>query len=81
LAACIVQPSDACVIAFLQADHARAARRDDPDTFMPGDKWQRRLCRPIALGGMQVGVTDAARNNLDQDLARSRRRYGNLLDG
>src|SRR5947209_6178468 len=27
----IVQPGNACVIAFLQSNHARAARRNDPD--------------------------------------------------
>jgi hypothetical protein len=29
---------------------------------------------------MQIGVADAARNNLDQDLARPRRWNGNFLD-
>ena len=68
------------MIAFLQANYVRAARRDDPDTFMAGDKRQRRLCRPIAVGGMQVGVTDAARNDLDQNLARPRGGNRNFLD-
>ena len=77
---CIVQPGNARVIAFLQADDVRAARRDDPDAFMAGDKRQRRLCRPIAVGGMQVGVTDAARNDLDQNLARPRGGNRNFLD-
>ena len=53
-----MQPGNACVIAFLQANHARAASRDDSGTFMAGDKRQRRLCRPIALGGMQVSGPD-----------------------
>jgi hypothetical protein len=29
---------------------------------------------------MEIGVTDAGRNNLDQNLTRPRRRNGNFLD-
>jgi hypothetical protein len=68
------------MIAFLEANHARAARRDDAHSFMARDEWQRRFYRPIAVSGMQVGVTDAACDNLDQNLARPRARNGNLVD-
>ena len=68
------------MIAFLQANHVRAHGGDDSDAFMTGNKRERRLGRPIAVGGMQVGMADAARNHLDQDLALPRGGNGNFLD-
>jgi hypothetical protein len=51
LPACIVQPGNAGVIAFFQTNHSRSASHNNPGTFMTGDERQRRLYRPIAVGG------------------------------
>ena len=52
--------------------HAGADRDDVADALVAGDERRLRLDRPVALGGVQVGVADAARRDLDQDLARRR---------
>src|SRR5262245_36087165 len=55
--------------------------RHDACAFVTGDERQRRLDRPIAVCGMQVGVAAAARKDLDEDLAGGRCRNRDLLDG
>jgi hypothetical protein len=78
--ACIVQPGDVCVITFFEANYARAARRDDPRPFVPRDKRRRGFHWPIAIGGMEICMTDAARDDLNQNLARPGDWDGNFLN-
>jgi hypothetical protein len=52
-------------IAFLQTDNPRPETRNDPRPFVARHKWRRWFHRPIAGGGVKVGVTDAARDHLD----------------
>src|SRR5260370_40470349 len=47
---------------------------------MAGHKWKRRYGRPITVSGMEVGVTDAGRNHLDQNFAPPGRRNRHFLD-
>jgi hypothetical protein len=60
-----MQPRDADSISFLYVSDTRAQRHHDTSTFMPRDKWRSRFDRPIAIGGVQVGVTYAGRDDLD----------------
>jgi len=60
--------------------HARAERGDLAHALVAGDERRGRLDRPVAVGGVQVGVADAAGVDPGDDLARSRRRDGNLAD-
>ena len=62
----IVQPGDADRIALLEVGHARAERGDHAGDFMPGNERRHGLYRPISIGGMQIGMANAARNHLDQ---------------
>ena len=50
---------------------AGADRLDDADALVAGDERRRRLDRPVAVGGVDVGVAQAARLDADQDLAGS----------
>ncbi len=49
-----------------------AHRHHMADAFVTGDEGRIGLDRPIALGGMQIGVADAAGGDLDQYLAGTR---------
>src|SRR5512132_347059 len=45
-----------------------------------GDEWRRRLDRPVAVGGVDVGVAQPRGLDPDDDLALTGDRLGNLLD-
>ena len=60
----------------LSVGDAGAERGDDAGALMAGNERRRRLDRPVAVGGMQIGVADAAGDDLDQDFARARRGIG-----
>src|SRR5512132_3553346 len=45
-----------------------------------GDEWRRRLDRPVAVGGVDVGVAEPRGLDPDDDLALTGDRLGNLLD-
>jgi len=75
-----VQPRNADTVAFLDAGYAGTELGDIADAFMAGNEGRVRLDRPVAIGGVQVGMADAGRFVLDEDLARSRLRNGHLLD-
>ncbi|MGY4623547.1 hypothetical protein ACVWY3_001303 [Bradyrhizobium sp. USDA 4486] len=76
----IVQPGDTDGIADPQTLHAGPERGDDAGSLMAGNEGRHRLHRPVAVGGVQVGVADAARFDLDQDLARTGLRHRHILD-
>jgi hypothetical protein len=76
----IVQPSDTDRVSLFQSGDPGADRRNDTRTFMTGDKGKRGLDRPIAVGRVEVSVAHAGRDDLDQNLAPSRRRDRHLLD-
>jgi hypothetical protein len=80
LTAGVVQPSNTCTISLLQTNNARSASRNETHPFMAGYKRQRRFHRPIAVGGMKIGVTDPTSGHLDQNLARAWRRNRYFLD-
>ncbi len=42
---------------------------DDADAFVPGDERRSRLDRPVAVGGMDVGVAEPGRLEPDDDLS------------
>ncbi|MCY1293477.1 hypothetical protein D9M70_427380 [compost metagenome] len=63
-----VQPGHADAVAFLHPGHPGAHRGDVADALVPGNERQARLHRPVALGGVQVGVADAGRLDLHQHL-------------
>ena len=70
MAARRVEPGHADPIPFLDERHACAEGDNDPDRLMPRDEGRLRLQRPVAIGGVQIGVADAAGLGLDEDLAR-----------
>ena len=76
--AAVLRHADA--VALFHRCHARAQSNDDADGLVTRDEGQGGLERPIALGGVQVGVTDAAGLGLDQDLARAGGRDIPFLD-
>jgi len=56
--------------AALVAGDAGPGCRHDAHGLVPGHEWQLRFHRPIAVRGMEVGVANTARFDLDQHLAR-----------
>jgi len=72
VAAGAVEPGDAHALAFLDRRDARAEGRHDADAFMPRREWQPGLQQPVFIGGVQVGMADAAGLGLHQDLAPTR---------
>ena len=54
-----VQPWNADAIPFLHVFHAGAHGADETDTFVTGNERRFRFDRPIAIGGMQVGMSNA----------------------
>ena len=62
-----MQPRHTNTVALLDGCHAFANFGNDADTFMAGDKGRVRLDRPVAFGGVKVGVTHARCLDLDQN--------------
>ena len=54
---------------------------DDADAFVPRNERHRRLYRPVAMGGVDVGVAQATGLHLYKNLARPWLRNGALLEG
>ncbi|MNP53184.1 hypothetical protein D3C76_1476350 [compost metagenome] len=63
-----IEPGHPDAVAFLDAGDAGAHCRDVAHAFVAGNEGQARLHRPVAFGGMQVGVADAGGLDLHQDL-------------
>src|SRR6185436_11878905 len=64
-----VQPGHADTVAFLDPADPSADLGDIADAFVARDERQAGLDRPVADRGMQVGMTDAGGDDLDQHLA------------
>src|ERR1700722_860483 len=81
VAAGAVQPGDSDAIAFFQVSDAGSESGDDSGAFVSGSEWKGGLDGPIAFGGVQVSVTDAGGDDLDESLAGARcwnREFANL---
>ena len=74
------EPRQRNPVADLVRDDAVAELLDDPDALMTGDERCRRFDRPVAAGGVDVGVADAGRLDPDQDLAGARCGDGKIAD-
>ena len=68
LAASRIEPRHAYAVAFLHGLDATAHRRHVTDPFMSGNEGQRWLDGPVAISGMQVGMADARRLHVHQDI-------------
>jgi hypothetical protein len=64
-----VQPRDADWIPFAEARDAGPKRSNNPGTLMAWNERQTRLDGPVSIRGVQVGVTDTARHDLDEHFA------------
>jgi len=75
-----IEPGDADSVAFLHVPHARADGDDVAHALMTRDKRWRRLDRPVAVCGVEVGVANARRGDLDEDLSRADFRCRHFFD-
>ncbi|CTQ50362.1 hypothetical protein JDO7802_02385 [Jannaschia donghaensis] len=75
-----VQPGHADAVPFLQVGDARAQARHFAHTFVPRNEGGAGLHRPVAFGGVKVGVTDARGADPLQDLPRADLRHRHLPD-
>jgi len=57
-AACVAQPGHRHAVADRDLGHTRAEVLDDADPLVAGDERRRRLDRPVAVGGVDVGVAE-----------------------
>ena len=69
LAARPAEPRDGDAVAFGDARDAGTDPLHDADAFVPGDEGRRRLHRPVAVRGVDVGVAQARCLHLHQHLA------------
>jgi hypothetical protein len=76
-----VEPGDADAVALLDVGHAGADGRHEAHALVAGDERRLRLHRPVALGGVEVGVADAGRLHRDLDLAGAGLGHRDLIDG
>ena len=79
-AARIVQPGRADRIAFLEPDDSGTDGRHNTGALMAGNEGRFRLDRPVACGGMQIGMTDAGGDDFDENFTPPRRRDWNFFD-
>ena len=75
-----IEPRNADAVAFLDMRDARADGGDMADALVARDEWRLGLDRPIAVRRVQVRVADAARRDLDKDLAGLWARHRYLLN-
>ena len=68
MAAGRVEPRHADAVALLDDGDASAQRDDTADRFVAGDERDFGLDGPVAGGGVEIRVADAAGFGLDQDL-------------
>ena len=68
-AAGVAEPRHRDPIADRHLGHARAELDDDADALVTGHERRRRLDRPVAVRGVDVGVAQAGGLDLDADLA------------
>src|SRR5919206_4282325 len=74
------EPGDRDAVAELNFGHAGAEALDDPDALVAGNEGQLRLDRPVAVGGVNVGVAKPRSLDPNDDLARPCDRLGEFLD-
>ena len=67
-AAGVAEPRHRDAVAERDLGDAGAELDDDADALVAGDERRRRLDRPVAVGGVDVGVAQARRLDLDADL-------------
>ena len=79
-AAGIAQPGHGDAIAERHLGNARAQLDDLPDALVPGDEGRRGLDRPVAVGGMDIGVAEPGSLDPHADLAGLERPDRHLLD-
>jgi hypothetical protein len=75
-----VEPRHSDAVALFESGDASSERCDVADALVTGNEGQSGFDRPIAVGRVQIGVTDAARYDLNQNLSSARRGNGDLLD-
>src|SRR5476649_1896298 len=63
-----IEPGHTNAVPFFHGRDTRADGGDYADTLMARDERQRGLQRPVAVRGMQIGMTDATGLGLDQYL-------------
>jgi hypothetical protein len=73
----MAQPGYADAISGLEAVHARAYRRNDAHYFMSGNHGDFRRSQ-LAIYNVQIRATNAARTNVDKQLAGAGYGVGNL---
>ena len=80
LAAGVSEPGDRDAFSDRPVGDARAELLDDADSFVAGHERQAGLDGPVAVGGVDVGVTQTARLQVDQHLTGCRLGDLTLLD-
>ena len=65
-----VEPWNPDAIALFDNGDSRSNGRNQADGFVAGNKRKRGLQRPISVSRVEIGVANAARLRLDNDLAR-----------
>jgi hypothetical protein len=73
------QPGDGHPVALGDLGDPGPKGGDDADPLMAGDQRQLWLDRPVAMGGVDVGVAQPGRLHPHQDLPESRLRHRHLL--
>lgn len=66
-----VEPRRADPVTLLDEGDTCSDSDDESDSLVTGNEGKYRLQRPVALGGMEIGVADTTCLGFDEDLARS----------
>src|SRR5579859_6101945 len=76
----VAEPRHRDTLADGHLGYGRSEVDHDPDAFVAWDEGWRGLHRPVAVGGVDVGVTEPGGLNLDEDLSRLELPAGYVLD-
>jgi hypothetical protein len=80
MAACRVKPRHTHSITLFHVLYARADRGDISNTFMSRDERQCGFDGPIAVGRVQIGMADARRLDVDENVTGAGLWNGDFLD-
>src|ERR1019366_3900013 len=80
VSASIVQPWDTDRLAQFETIDSGSDGGYSAGDLVSRNKWRSRLNGPISVGGVHVGMADAACDDLHQELTRTRIRYRPLFD-